>query len=252
MSELTYVYCLVRVAAPPEPGEAPDGPAGAGPLRALAAGEGRWLMVATVPRSGYDEEAVAAGLDDLSWVSARALAHERMIEHVAARSGAESLLPMKLLTLFTSDERARSWAASDGERLEGLLDRVAGRVEVGLRITRAAAAPPAPGPRPATGTGFLLAKKAYREGELERAEEAATAAARCFDTLAAAAVDSRRRPAPAEATALLLDAVFLVAAEATGDFEGRIAEEARRLAEAGCEVTVTGPWPPYHFATEGP
>jgi hypothetical protein len=249
MSELTYLYCLVRDDAPPELGEVPEGPPGAGPPRALPAGDRRWLVVASVPPDDYDEPAIAAGFEDLSWVSARALAHERVIEHVASRGGVEALLPMKLFTLFASDGRARSWADEEEARLGSLLDRVAGRVEIGVRVSLAPPAPPVTAPRAASGTDFLRAKRQRREDARRRGEEAVAAAARAFDALAAAAAGSRRREAPPEAATLLLDAVFLVPA-ATGDFESLLAAEARRLAAAGCEVTVSGPWPPYHFAAE--
>ncbi|HEX6201375.1 MAG TPA: GvpL/GvpF family gas vesicle protein, partial [Thermoanaerobaculia bacterium] len=243
----TYVYCVVRGDGEPALAGAPAGVPGAGPLRALPAADDLWLVVADVPRADYDADAISCGLDDLAWVSERALGHERVVEHLAdpagERGAPRAVLPLKLFTLFDSDERARRWAAGEAPRLAARLDRLAGRVEIGVRVRWLA--PPAgsgaAAERPASGTDFLRAKQRRRDERRERAAAAVRAAALAFDELTATAEDARRRPPPAEAAALLLDAVFLVAAGAgVAAFEERADAVARRLADAGCELTVTG------------
>jgi hypothetical protein len=260
----TYVYCLVRGDAAPAFAGGPAGVPGAGPTRALHAAGRLWLVVADVPGEEYADEAIASGLEDLAWVSGRALGHERVIEHLARPDGEgaapPAVLPLKLLTLFDSDERARAWAAAEGARLDERLDRVAGRVELGVRVQWApggaagedgAAGDDGAAARPASGTDFLRAKQRRRDERRERAAAAVAAAAGAWDDLAAAALEARRRPLPPEAAALLLDAVFLVAAgPGVAAFEARADAAARRLAAAGCELTLTGPWPPYHFVEE--
>jgi hypothetical protein len=75
-----------------------------------------------------------------------------------------------------------------------------------------------------------------------------------FAELARTASDSlRRAPVPGEAGArLLLDGAFLVHSSHTAQFETGVQRCAERLAGLGCEVTLTGPWPAYHFLEEKP
>jgi hypothetical protein len=61
--------------------------------------------------------------------------------------------------------------------------------------------------------------------------------------------DARTRPPLAAAgdKRLLLDAAFLVRESRETAFRGAVRREAERLAGAGFELTLTGPWPPYSF-----
>ncbi|HEX3129849.1 MAG TPA: GvpL/GvpF family gas vesicle protein, partial [Thermoanaerobaculia bacterium] len=63
------------------------------------------------------------------------------------------------------------------------------------------------------------------------------------------AAESRRR-APVSPSPLLLDGAFLVRTEDAADFEQAVGRWAERLAESACELTLTGPWPPYNFLEE--
>jgi hypothetical protein len=262
MSEATYLYCLVRGPREPSLAGAPPGLPGLSPLRALDAGGGLRLIAASAPLSQYGSEEIQRRLSDLSWVSDRALAHEAVIEHFA---GAGAVLPMKLFTLFSSDERAvaslfdrqEGLGGSDGpesrERLNRILDRVDGRVEWGIRIrlddVRArevlAAEARAAGSQ-GSGKAFLLRKKLEQDASRELA-------VRLHAELAAGAAEAvRREPAasPAAGGRLLLDAAFLVSRERGAEFEAIVERCAGRLAPRACDVTLTGPWPPYHFIEE--
>ena len=53
------------------------------------------------------------------------------------------------------------------------------------------------------------------------------------------------------AARVLLDAVFLVPARGARRFQSAVERAQTSLAENGCEVTLTGPWPPYHFVDGG-
>ena len=105
----TYLYAVLARAEEPPAGDAPAGPPGTGALRWLRVESGLWLAAAGAPLDRYGAAAIEKGLRDLEWVSACALAHERVVEHVA-RLGAA--VPMKLFTLFTTDARALSRSAS--------------------------------------------------------------------------------------------------------------------------------------------
>lgn len=258
MSEATYLYCLVRAPEKPSLAGAPAGLPGLSPPRALDAGDGLWLIAAGAPLAQYGGEEIQRRLSDLSWVSDRALAHEAVIEHFAANVAA---VPMKLFTLFSSDERAVAFIQEDRERLGRVLDRVDGQVEWGVRVrlddarardVLAAEAQAGAGGKSA-GTAFLLRKKLEQDASRELAGRLREEMDTVFAELAVGASEAvRREPAasPESGGRLLLDAAFLVPRERSEDFEAIVERCARRLAPRACDVTLTGPWPPYNFLAE--
>ena len=149
-SGLTYVYCLIRArgrpsvrrALPPIPGgrpvrllEVPDprvrrSAAGDAPTSKAQRPQPRWwLVVSSVPARHYDTAALDRGLRRLDWVGARALAHEAVVEHFLTAS---AVLPMRLFSLFTSDERAIQHVARDKRRIARVLARADGaQVQIG-------------------------------------------------------------------------------------------------------------------------
>jgi hypothetical protein len=258
MSEATYLYCLVRADREPALKGAPRGLPGCAPPRTLDVGGGIWLVAATAPLPQYSGEEIQNRLSDLSWVSDRAVAHEAVIEHFA---GSPAVLPMKLFTLFATDERALAHVRDSRERIDRALDRVAGCVEWGVRIrlddarareVLAEEARKGADGQP-SGTAFLLRKKLEQEASRDLAGRLRAEMDKTFAELAAGARDTvRREPAaPPEAGGrLLLDAAFLVPAERGAELEAAVERCAARLASRGCDVTLTGPWPPYNFVEE--
>lgn len=263
MKKATYLYCLVRDPERP-PAEdlaaAPPGVPGASPPRLLPVADDLWLVAADAPLPAYGEAEIAAHLEDLAWVSERALAHEAVVEHFADPAGApaapsRAIVPMKLFTLFASDERAVAHVAGELPRVRQALDRVAGREEWGVRLrldsekaTEAALGKVA---GPTSGKDFLTRKKRLRDAARKRPAEAREAAEGAYAALAGRAAEAVERPIEA-AGSLILDAAFLVPRAERGAFEEAVAEQARELAGAHLELTLTGPWPPYHFVGEGP
>jgi hypothetical protein len=249
----TYVYAIVRAARRPAgEGRTPRGLPGTGPVRLLEAGRDLWLVVADAPLDRYGADAVERGLRDWGWLSACALAHERVVEHFLARG---DVIPTKLFTLFASDERALAHVGRVRARLRTVLARVGGRREWGLRLVLDArrglghvTGVADRGPAPRTGTAFLAARQRQRRA-LDRLVAGARAdAERVFRTLARQADATRRRPVVATAgRAVVLDAAFLVSARRTGSFRSAVRRLTAGLARRGIEATLTGPWPPYHF-----
>ena len=132
MTDLTYVYCLVRSPRPPVVPAHPSGMPGARGVRLLDAGGGLRLAVSAVPAADYGEAALALGLQNLEWVGRRAVAHEAVVEHFLT---APAVLPMQLFTLFTSDERALAHVARDRRRIDRILTGIERKHEWGLRRT---------------------------------------------------------------------------------------------------------------------
>jgi hypothetical protein len=258
MSEATYLYCLLRAPGRPSPAGIPPGLPGCSAPRTLEVDRRLWLVTARAPLPEYAGEEIESRLSDLAWVSDRALAHEAVVEHFA---GAEAVLPMKLFTLFVSDERALSHVRENRERIERALDRVAGRVEWGVRIRldeararaslAAAARQEAEGH--ASGTAFLRRRKHEQEASRDLVRRLGAEVDAAFAELSGGASEAVRRElaaAPEAGGRLLLDAAFLVPTHDGADFEMVVERCAARLAPRGCEVVLSGPWPPYHFAEE--
>ena len=279
----TYAYCLVHVDSRPRARRgaasrrgarrprardvasaaltrgAPPGLAGAAPPRALDAGNGLWLIVADAPLAVYGAEPIDEKLGDLDWVSRCAVAHESVVEHFT-RAG--TVVPMKLFTLFASDERAHARIAAMRASVDRTIARVAARAEWGVRISvdeaeaarRAASTARARARGLSDGTGFLVRKQSARDAVRRLLADARDEVEAVFEALAGLADDARRRtPVQAEGTTrLLLDAAFLVPHARRTRFRAAAERAAARLGREGYVLTLTGPWPPYNFVGEGP
>jgi len=167
------------------------------------------------------------------------------------------VLPMKLFTIFKSDERAFEDVRSQRARIAALVKRVANQQEWGIRVVldraRAAAAPKASTAAARTGASYLAQKKAQRDAAKELASRARDTVAAVFDRLAARASDAKRRSAselPAQSGPLLLDAAFLVPRARAATFKTLAARESKALARHGYGLTLSGPWPPYTFVQD--
>ena len=163
-------------------------------------------------------------LRDLAWVGDIAVAHESVVEHFAARKDI-TVVPMKMFTMFSSDDRALEEMRSRRRDILAAARRIAGCEEWGVRITRK---PPVDGirqsqkARPASGSAFLTAKKEARDVARDLVRAAVESAEQAYATLSALSRDARRRDdAPAGAAAPpLLDAAFLVPATAPYALQG--------------------------------
>jgi hypothetical protein len=254
---VTYVYCVVRSDRRPVLRRVPSGVPGASHARALDAGGGLWVIAADVPDSKYGEAAIARGLKNLDWVSARAVGHEAVVEHFLR---ARAVLPMQLFTIFTADERAVEHVRRDRRRITRLVERIEGHLEWGLRVTwdeQAARASVEKAHRPgrresaASGVQYLARKRDMLEVDRKTLAEAQAVASQLYRELSAHATDAQRRTSTEQQSAprsrLLLDAAYLVPAGRAAAFRRALRQRARKLSAPGVVVSLTGPWPPYNF-----
>ena len=246
---LFYLYCIVRRERPPAAVGMPAGLAGASRPQVLACGRGLWCIGADVPPDRYGPDSIEAGLRDLDWVSRIALAHEAVVEHFA-RDRTATVVPMKLFTIFSSRNRACEEMRRRAPELRGILRRIAGCQEWGIRIARTAqpARATSLGPAAETGAAFLAAKKVLRDRAREGARVAAAAAEDAFGTVAGLARSVRRHAAPRGAERPpLVDAALLVPVSSRARFAAAAKQAARACRAGGVELTLTGPWPAYNF-----
>jgi len=252
----TYVYCVIGAARRPRLARVRSGLPGMGPVRLLEVERGLFMAVADAPLDRYGEAAINRGLSDLNWVSRAAVAHEAVVESFISET---AVLPMKLFTIFTSDDRAIAHVRAERRRIAAAVKRVANHQEWGVRVvldrTRATAAAPkkrmSAGAR--TGVDYLTRKKAQRDAAVELATHARETVAALYDRLAGRSRLAKRRLAsevPVQGGPLLLDAAFLVPRARATSFQALTARESRSLARHGYGLTVSGPWPPYSFVQD--
>src|SRR5580765_2191993 len=159
----TYVYGVIAADRRPRLARVPAGLPGAGPVRLLDLEKGLFIAVADLPLAKYNESAISSGLANLDWVSRVAVAHEAVVESFVA---AKAVLPMKLFTIFKSDERAFEHVRSQRARIATLVKRVANQQEWGVRVVldrTLAAAAPKKKVAVRTGASYLAQKKVQRD-----------------------------------------------------------------------------------------
>ena len=250
------MYCVVRSSQAPDLRGAPSGLPGAGRPRAVAAGPALWLVVADAPLARYGEAALARIVRDLDAVARCAVAHSAVVGHCARRL---PTLPLRLLTLFSSDARAVARVRRRRVTVARRLTRVAGRSEWGVQARLGAGGgPPARRARAAArrqtaglspGTRFLELRRRQRAATHGLAAHTRAAAAALYRALTRHADEARQRPLVTVSgrPALLLDAAFLVSAARVPQFRQAVRDESPRAADRGLHVRLTGPWPPYSF-----
>lgn len=257
----TYVYGIVAAPRRPTLPRRARGLSGAGPVRLLSFDEsvsGRkgmrsWVIVADVPLSRYGADGINERLNDLDWVARAAMGHESVIESFLK---APAVLPMKLFTIFKTDDRALEDLGSRRPQITSTLERVAEQEEWGVRIVLKGAPVARTSRRragAADGASYLERKRHQRRAAVELVTRAREVGGEVFDRLASVANQSHRRAAgelPASNGALLVDAVFLVPRSRSKKFQTTAGREAARLAPDGYELTLTGPWPAYSFMNE--
>ena len=248
----TYLYCIVKAAKKPAVSAAPEGLPSAGRPDVVQLTSSLWMVVADVPAELYAGDNLEKSLADLDWVGRIALAHEAVVEHFS-KQRTLTVIPLKLFTMFSSLDKAKADILARAGSIERTMKKLAGAEEWGVRVFRSDRTVPAGSPATApaaTGAAFLAAKKQARDDARLARAAAAEAAAQVFDRLSRLARDAHRRTdAPAgAATPPLLDAAFLVPIERRAAFEKAAGREARECERSGAELTLTGPWPAYHFA----
>jgi len=207
-------------------------------------------VVADVPSDAYNPEAIEKHLTDLDWVAKCGTAHHAVAD---ALSPVYVVLPFRLFTLFSSEAKALASLRKLRGRIGKAVARVRGRKEWVLRIgrpdpARLAGSSPSSVETPASGTTFLRGKADRRRESIARDTRAKASAAAVVDALEDVADETSARDV-APGMNLLVDAAFLVSTRKAAAFRKTLERAAAGLLDEGCPVTLTGPWPPYSFAS---
>ncbi|MFV0132750.1 GvpL/GvpF family gas vesicle protein [Streptomyces sp. HMX87] len=257
MTGLRYVYAVCR----------PFGAALQSQLTGVAGDPPRLLhhqglvaVVSHVPEADFAEEPLRAHLEDLDWLAGTARAHQQVVDALTAVT---TPLPLRLATVFRDDSGVRVMMEQREDYFRRTLDRLAGRVEWGVKVfveppaaqDTAQAGPAAgqPAARPASGRDYLRQRRMRTRAHEDlwtRAEEFAT---RLHETLSARADDARLH-APQNPTLSgaagrnVLNAAYLVPRNGSEEFV-EIVDRTKDDAP-GIRVELTGPWAAYSFAGE--
>lgn len=251
---LVYAYGVVGAAR--RPGVAGTWPRlpGGGRPRLIELGSKRWLVAADVPAADYGAGGLADRIHDLEWVAACGVAHHDTLARLARRL---TVVPFRVFTVFESDSRAVAAAARRRRMLDRTFTRVAGCREWVVRAVHDPEADTdsvsngagAPGRR-SSGTAYLLARAASRRARSRPPRGAITLIRSLSADLGRVARRAiRRRPEPGQG--VLLDIALLVPRGREEALHRAVRRWTTRLADRGCRVWQTGPWPPYSFVSGG-
>jgi hypothetical protein len=248
-----YVYAVSRGL----PDQAMEGISGVGgaPVRTVGH-SGLTALVSTVGLAEFGEEALQRNLEDLGWLEATARAHHAVVDSAADFA---VTLPLRLVTVYRSDERVREVLRERSEEFTEALDRITGRTEWGVKgyadpaEFRSSGATGDDAAAGSPGTAYLLRRRAEQDTE-EQARQRATACADRIDTELRDIAATSRLHAPQDpqlsghAGWMILNAAYLVDDARAEDFRTAVT----RLAglHPGLRLQLTGPWAPYSFATE--
>ncbi|MEA2126894.1 MAG: hypothetical protein QOI80_3676 [Solirubrobacteraceae bacterium] len=236
-----WVYC---VAAEPVDVELP-GVAGA-PVETVAA-HGLHAVVSRVPLSDFGDEPLRDHLEDLAWVERVARAHETVLEAAMERT---TIVPLRLCTICLARERVADLLGAQAADLTAALERLRGRSEWGVKLF---ASRPVEADTPVAdddGAAYLERKR-RAVAQRERAGEDVDAVHEAIAELAVAAVANppQHRDAHGRDADMVLNGAYLVEDSRRaelGDLVGRLA------GDGVGELELTGPWPPYNFASAAP
>jgi hypothetical protein len=216
--------------------------------------------ISMVPSAEYSTERIEARLQDLAWVAAQGLAHERIVAWFVDRA---QIVPVPLFTLYTNTDTLVSTVWSRAADISAQLRRFDGLREWDLKIGYRAAdvarhaaelsddvreiedrmATAAPGRR------FLLERK---RDDLVRGIAPTLARTRADQLLA------ELRPLVHDCVVLtipradhdlpvVLHAALLVPVTREASLTDEIARRAAALDAVGLSVQFSGPWAPYRF-----
>jgi len=217
----------------------------AGPVAAVAS---------VVSLDEFGEEPLRENLNDRDWLERHARAHEDVLLAVAASA---DVVPFRFGTISRTADDLRALLRDREHALVAALERVRGKIELGVKVwvdearLRRALAPPAAEAASATGRGYLEARRAAQREAADAETFCADLVREVYERVAAhAAAAVVNRPQPRELTGraerMILNAALLVESDATA-VRDEVDVLAERLRGFGVTLEVTGPWPAHNF-----
>jgi hypothetical protein len=221
---------------------------GAGAPRLLAIDRDIWAVVADAPLERFAGDALRQEMQDVESISRHALAHAAVIEFFFRRA---PVIPLKLFTLFSSDEKVRAHVRTRLDSLKRMFIALRGLEEWGVRIVAGEVEAEAARTLD-SGRDYLQLKKRLHEQTAAPSGATARAIDGALRSLGRHASKTRKEifPPPGRGRPYVGGASFLVAAKRRTAWKKQAATIAAALAARGHRLEMSGPWPPYHFVSK--
>ena len=211
-------------------------------------------IVSAVGLDEFNRGVLEPKLEDLERVETIARAHQRVLDDAL---GLGPVLPLPICTIYEDADRVREMLERERRPLAGALARLRGTAEWGVKAYAVASESPSTRERPrgaSSGTEYLARKRAQHDAALAASHSAAGAVERIHEALSeqalAAVVSPPQDPRLSGAAhEMVLNAAYLVPDARLADFRARIHDLASRHVSDGLALALSGPWPPYHFAS---
>jgi len=264
--DATYVYGYGFVRSGFDTARAPSGlddasveVVSSGPVAAL---------VSRVPASEYAPAAIETQSANVSWLSPRAMAHDRVLTWAQEHGG---VIPLPMFSIWATEPAMLQALRGRSAEIEDVFRRVAGADEFGLRVHRRDVAMlqavheldpelarlKAEADAASPGQRYLLERKLAEQSKAALRSVSQRIARQIYDALRAIARDSVSRPLvppgsreQADAT-MVLNAAFLVERARLDAFRAAVGAMIREHESRGLAFDFTGPWPPYNFVASG-
>ena len=227
--------------------------------------QGLAAVVSQVSLDEFGQEELEANLTDLQWLESKVRVHQTVLETVLA---SRVCVPMRLCTIYRDAQRVQALMTehyadfvSTLERLQGKQEwsvkvycdsqALAGKVgEVSARVQELAAQINGK----SGGAAYFLKKKMEQAiaEEVERiGDETAQHSLDCLAEHAEAAVTNslQDQETTQRQDDMLLNAAYLVPDDQLAAFQVELESLQSTYGAQGFSFEMTGPWPPYNFAT---
>jgi hypothetical protein len=223
------------------------------------------VLLSRLPASHYAPGIIEQSSGEVSWLSPRAMAHDRVLTWAQEHGG---VIPLPMFTMFGSEDALMHSLGERAQGIERAFRRVAGADEFGVRIHRrhermlaaidrldpdldalrreAAKAPP--------GQRYLLERKIDERARTSVRAVSQRIAREVYDALRIIARDAVARPLTPDASrtdvTLVLNGAFLVDRPRVDEFRAAVGARIREHEPSGLAFDFSGPWPPYNFVAE--
>ena len=184
------------------------------------------------------------------YVPSGQLTQQAVVDHARVVSTCfekTTVLPFRFGTVFDSDEALRRAVRGNRKQFLNSVDKLRGKAEMHLKLVvkggwvrEAVAESALP---PTVGREYLscLKEKASRQRERQtKARALSVQVQKLFHPLQAE-VSCRKN----ESGSMLIDIAHLIEHKSIEKYQNRFNSAATQL--KGCELVISGPWPPYHF-----